>query len=289
MADAAPAMALALVDGRALLTVAARDLGPCWSSASRSSGPARGRRWRSPSCATAAVACAPPPWSIDRARHRDQVAAAQLPTGVRWAWRSTRSSGASPGGATERRRSRRASASAPARGASCKSPSTLARRDRPTCARRWGRCSARRPRATPAFEIDPLALALDEIFVADGFRLPDSGDLRLGVVRVSAGRIAHALELRRPAGDRRAADRRRRRGGRAPRARSTRPRRDRRGPRSRICWRPPTRRPARRRGRWRRFESASTTPRRDRWSARPGVGWWSSSPGAAIRTRRRAR
>jgi tetratricopeptide (TPR) repeat protein len=35
-----------------------------------------------------------------------------------------------------------------------------------------------------------LAGALDEILVADGFRLPDTGDLRLGVVRVSAGRIA---------------------------------------------------------------------------------------------------
>ena len=40
------------------------------------------------------------------------------------------------------------------------------------------------------FELDPLAGALDEILVADGFRLPDSGALRLGVVRVSAGRIA---------------------------------------------------------------------------------------------------
>ena len=40
------------------------------------------------------------------------------------------------------------------------------------------------------YDVDPLAAALDEIFVADGFRLPDSGDVRLGVVRISQSRIA---------------------------------------------------------------------------------------------------
>ena len=60
MADAAPAMALALVDGRAVLTVTARELGPVMIERLEVEWPGPRKRWRSPSCVTGADSCAPP-------------------------------------------------------------------------------------------------------------------------------------------------------------------------------------------------------------------------------------
>src|SRR5450432_4553222 len=81
MADAAAAMALALVDGRAILTVAARDLGPVlverleveWPGTRRALAVAELRNRRGRLRAATLV--------IDRARIESQVAAAQLQTG----------------------------------------------------------------------------------------------------------------------------------------------------------------------------------------------------------------
>src|SRR5450432_2381271 len=81
MADAAAAMALALVDGRAILTVAARDLGPVlverleveWPGPRRALAVAELRNRRGHLRAATLV--------IDRTRLESQLRAAQLPLG----------------------------------------------------------------------------------------------------------------------------------------------------------------------------------------------------------------
>jgi tetratricopeptide (TPR) repeat protein len=189
MADAPAAMALALVDGRAILTVAARDLGPVlverleveWPGTRRALAVAELRNRRGRLRAATLV--------IDRARIESQVAAAQLQTGslgVTLEPGRLVVSGQSNGAAAF---SARLSLSA---GTGRKLQVTVDGGEaqpadlRAALAAMFGAPAE----GDDAFEIDPLSLALDEIFVADGFRLPDSGDLRLGVVRVSPGRIA---------------------------------------------------------------------------------------------------
>jgi tetratricopeptide (TPR) repeat protein len=197
MADTTAAMALALVDGRAVLTVAARDLGPVlverleveWPGTRRALAVAELRNRRGLLRAATLV--------IDRARLESQLGAAKL----------------SAGGLSGHLADHLAVALEPGRlvvsGRSNGAPAFSARLSLGAGDGRKLRVSVDSGEARPAdvrsmlaavfgapasgdatFELDPLAGALDEILVADGFRLPDSGDLRLGVVRVSAGRIA---------------------------------------------------------------------------------------------------
>ena len=196
MADATAAMALALVDGRAILTVAACDLGPVlverleveWPGTRRALAVAELRNRRGHLRAATLV--------VDRTRLESQLRAAKLPLGqlgvalepgrLLLSWRGNGSNGGSGSngttvlsarlGAGDGRKLRVSVDSGEARPAELRSVLTAL----------FGAPAA----GDSTFEIDPLAGALDEIFVADGFRLPDSGDLRLGVVRVSAGRIA---------------------------------------------------------------------------------------------------
>jgi tetratricopeptide (TPR) repeat protein len=188
MADAAPAMAVGLVDGRAVLTVVGRDLGPVlverlevdWPATRKTLSVAelRNRRGRLRSARLV----------IDRARLESQVAAANLAAGQAVALEpghlvfSGRSNGTA--GATARLNlsggsGRKLQVTVEGAGAA---PDDI----RTALAAVFG---ARADGDAP-FELDPLGAALDEILVADGFRLPDSRDLRLDVVRVSAGRIA---------------------------------------------------------------------------------------------------
>jgi tetratricopeptide (TPR) repeat protein len=190
MADAAAAMALALVDGRAILTVVARDLGPVlverleveWPGTRRALAVAELRNRRGRLRAATLV--------IDRARLESQVAGAQLPAGrlgvMLEPGRLVLSGGQSDGAAAF---SARLSLGA---GTGRKLQITVDGGEAPPADLRGALAAMFGVPATgeATLEIDPLATALDEIFVADGFRLPDSGDLRLGVVRVSAGRIA---------------------------------------------------------------------------------------------------
>jgi tetratricopeptide (TPR) repeat protein len=191
MADATAAMALALVEGRAILTVAACDLGPVlverleveWPGTRRALAVAELRNRRGHLRAATLV--------IDRTRLEGQLRAAKLPLGqlgvalepgrLVLSGRSNGSNGSDFStrlslGAGGGRKLRVAVDSGEAR------PTDL----RAVLAALFGAPAT----GDAAFEIDPLAGALDEIFVADGFRLPDTSDLRLGVVRVSAGRIA---------------------------------------------------------------------------------------------------
>ena len=197
MADTTAAMALALVDGRAILTVAARDLGPVlverleieWPGTRRALAIAELRNRRGVLRAATLV--------IDRARVESQLRDAKLssdhPSGRlsdhlgvalepgRLVF-SGRGNGAGAFsarltlGAGDGRKLRVSVEGGEARPADV----------RAMLAALFGAPAS----GDSTFELDPLAGALDEILVADGFRLPDSGDLRLGVVRVSAGRIA---------------------------------------------------------------------------------------------------
>jgi tetratricopeptide (TPR) repeat protein len=193
MADTTAAMALALVDGRAVLTVAARDLGPVlverleieWPGTRRALAVAELRNRRGLLRAATLV--------IDRTRLESQLQAAKLSSegpsdhlGVALEPGRLVLSGRSNGapafsarlslGPGDGRKLRVSVDSGEAR------PSDV----RSLLAAVFGTPAS----GDSAFELDPLAGALDEILVADGFRLPDSGALRLGVVRVSAGRIA---------------------------------------------------------------------------------------------------
>ena len=195
MADATAAMALALVEGRAILTVAACDLGPVlverleveWPGTRKALAVAelRNRRGRLRAATLA----------IDRTRLESRLQAAKLPLGqlgvalepghLVLSWRSNGSSGGSGSTPLSARLSLGAGGGRKLR------VSVDSGEVRPVDMRAVLGALFGAPAAGDAtFEIDPLAGALDEIFVADGFRLPDSGDLRLGVVRVSAGRIA---------------------------------------------------------------------------------------------------
>src|SRR5580698_2219435 len=190
MADTTAAMALALVDGRAVLTVAARDLGPVlverleveWPGTRRALAVAELRNRRGRLRAATLV--------IDRARLESQVAGAQLPAGrlgvMLEPGRLVLSGGQSDGAAAF---SARLSLGA---GTGRRLQVTVDGGEAPPADLRTALAAMFGVPATgeATLEIDPLSTALDEIFVADGFRLPDSGDLRLGVVRVSAGRIA---------------------------------------------------------------------------------------------------
>ena len=193
MADTTAAMALALVDGRAVLTVAARDLGPVlverleveWPGTRRALAVAELRNRRGLLRAATLV--------IDRARLESQLRDAELSSGHLSGHvgvslepgrlvLSGRSNGATAFsarlslGAGDGRKLRVTVDSGEARPADVRS----------MLAAVFGAPAS----GDSTFEIDPLAGALDEILVADGFRLPDSAALRLGVVRISAGRIA---------------------------------------------------------------------------------------------------
>ncbi len=197
MADTTAAMALALVDGRAVLTVAARDLGPVlverleveWPGTRRALAVAELRNRRGLLRAATLV--------VDRARLESRLAAAKLSSDHRSGQLADHLGVAlEPGrlvlsghgngapafsarltlGAGDGRKLRVSVDSGEARPADVRS----------MLAAVFGAPAS----GDATFEIDPLAGALDEILVADGFRLPDSGALRLGVVRVSAGRIA---------------------------------------------------------------------------------------------------
>ncbi len=197
MADTTAAMALALVDGRAVLTVAARDLGPVlverleveWPGTRRALAVAELRNRRGQLRAATLV--------IDRARLESQLRAAKPSSGHLSGPLSDHLGVALEPG--------RLVLSGHGNGA----PAISARLTLGAGDGRKLRVSVDSGEARPAdvrsmlaavfgapasgdatFELDPLAGALDEILVADGFRLPDSGALRLGVVRVSAGRIA---------------------------------------------------------------------------------------------------
>ena len=195
MADTTAAMALALVDGRAVLTVAARDLGPVlverleveWPGTRKALAVAELRNRRGLLRAATLV--------IDCARLESQLRDARLASGqlavalepgrlvLTGRGEGQNGNGASAGfsarlslGAGDGRKLRVSLDSGEARPADVRS----------VLAAVFGAPVS----GDATFEIDPLAGALDEILVADGFRLPDSGALRLGVVRVSAGRIA---------------------------------------------------------------------------------------------------
>ena len=200
MADTTAAMALALVDGRAVLTVAARDLGPVlverleieWPGTRRALAVAELRNRRGLLRAATLV--------IDRARLESRLAAANVSS-------SSRSgqiagplaialepgrlvlSGSDNGGNGSSAFSARLTLDA-GDGRKLR-VSVDSGEPRPADVRAMLAAVFGAPASGDStFEVDPLATALDEILVADGFRLPDSGALRLGVVRVSAGRIA---------------------------------------------------------------------------------------------------
>ncbi|HXT96290.1 MAG TPA: tetratricopeptide repeat protein [Polyangia bacterium] len=190
MADAAPAMALALVDGRAVLTVVGRDLGPVlverleveWPGARNALAIAQLRNRRGRLRVASLI--------IDRARIDDRIAARGPAAGELGValepGRMVLSGNGNHGGAEAF--SARLSLG-PGEGRKLRvSVDGQARPDdvRSALAAVFGAPAA----GDAAFEVDPLGTALDEIFVADGFRLPESRDLRLGAARVSAGRIA---------------------------------------------------------------------------------------------------
>jgi len=198
MADATAAI-LALVDGRAILTVAARDLGPAlverleieWPGPRRALAVAELRNRRGHLRAATLV--------IDRARLESRLRAAKLSSSHFWGQLAV---ALEPGrlvlsGGSKGSKGSKGSTAFSARltlgpGAGRKLRVSVDSGDaRPADVRSMLAAVFGAPAAgDTTFEIDPLAGALDEILVADGFRLPDSGDLRLDVVRVSAGRIA---------------------------------------------------------------------------------------------------
>jgi tetratricopeptide (TPR) repeat protein len=195
MANAAPAMALALVDGRAVLTVSAREVGPVmierleveWPKARDALAIAELRNRRGVLRAATLI--------IDRAGVESRVAAAKAPNGELGV-------ALEPGhivvfGGGGKGSNGHASAAAQARlvlgpGEGRKLRVSVEAGDpRPDDVRAVVTTVFGAPAAGDGtLEVDPLAAALDEIFVGEGFRLPDSGDLHLGAVRVSAGRIA---------------------------------------------------------------------------------------------------
>jgi len=198
MADAMAAMALSLVDGRAILTVAARDLGPVlverleveWPGARSALAVSELRNRRGHLRAATLV--------IDRARLESQLAAAKLPSGQLGVALepgrlvlSGRGSGSNGSNSSNRSTAFSARLTLGAGGGRKLRVSVDSGEARPADVRSVLAAVFGTPAAGDStFELDPLAGALDEILVADGFRLPDSSDLRLGVVRISAGRIA---------------------------------------------------------------------------------------------------
>ncbi len=189
---------------------------------------------------------------------------------------------------------RRASRWGPAPGAGFRSPSTAARRAPTTCAPRWRWCSAS-PLPPPR---------RSERWRSTRWRPHStSSSSPRGSGSPTAPACTSAPCASRPAGSRCAGPRRAGiSSGSPPIWRPTTPTRSGpcggrsiwrpsapRGPRWRTCCRRPTRRSARPRGRWRRCAFASITRPQGRWWEPPGAAWSSSTPGAAIRTGRRAR
>jgi tetratricopeptide (TPR) repeat protein len=206
MADATPAMALSLVDGRAVLTVVARDLGPVlierleveWPGPRKALAVAELRNRRGHLRVASLI--------IDRARIESRVAA-RVPAGemgvglepgrlVLAGTSKSKNDGGGGNGAGEASSTglgprtyfaRLSLAPGDGRKLNVSVDGQVPPDDvRTALAAVFGAPAA----GDGTFEVDPLATALDEIFVADGFRLPDSADLRLGAARVSPGRIA---------------------------------------------------------------------------------------------------
>ncbi|HEY6477725.1 MAG TPA: tetratricopeptide repeat protein, partial [Polyangia bacterium] len=198
-ADAAPAMALALVDGRAVLTVTARELGPVmverleveWPGPRKSLAVAELRNRRGQLRAATLI--------IDRAGVESRVAAAKAPNGhlaVTLEPGRIVVTGRAPvpggnGHAGTAGLARLTLGAGPGRRLQISVDGDEARPDdvRAAVAMVFGIPAAGATWAS-SLEVDPLAPALDELFVAEGFRLPDCASLHLGAVRVSAGRIA---------------------------------------------------------------------------------------------------
>ena len=153
----------------------------------------------------------------------------------------------------------------------------------------------REPQPQDALELDVLRPSLDELLVAEGWRLPDSSSLRLSSavvsVRGSGAVVGRRRRARRAAAGRHGADvaglrGAARRAASLGRRRSPRPRAGAGGAEARGGVR--TRERRARRGR-RATEFASRTPARARWSGPRGGGWSSCTRGVATRTPRRAR
>jgi tetratricopeptide (TPR) repeat protein len=202
MADAPPAMALALVDGRARLTVTARDLGPVlverveveWPDPDQrlAADPGAltldGLRNRRGRLRVARLV-------VDRARLDSRVAAAKVPAGQITGLGVTLEPGRvvlEGRAGAHGRESAFAARLVLGAGKGRKLRVSIDDGDA-----RGGHVAAALTAVLgppeedgTSFEIDPLETALDEIFVAEGFRLPDCSDLRLGAVKVSATRIA---------------------------------------------------------------------------------------------------
>jgi tetratricopeptide (TPR) repeat protein len=195
MADATPAMALALVDGRAVLTVTARELGPVmverleveWPGPRTSLAIAELRNRRGQLRAATLI--------IDRAGVESRVAGAKTPAGglgialepgrIVVTGRASGGNGHAGAGAA-----RLTLGAGPGRRLQISVDGETPAEDvRAAVALVFGMPAAGATSTGP-LEIDPLQPALDELFVAEGFRLPDSAGVHLGAVRVSAGRIA---------------------------------------------------------------------------------------------------
>jgi tetratricopeptide (TPR) repeat protein len=203
MADAAAAMALALEcleDGRALLTVAARDLGPVvverveveWSAPGGPPGsdPITVDRLRSRRGHLRVAKLV-----VDRARLEQRVADAKVPVGEILSLGVTLEPGQivlSGRAQTDGRASPFAARLVLGAGKGRKLRISVEEGDARSALARAALSAVLGPPTEDgtSFEIDPLEAALDEIFVAEGFRLPDSADVRLHGVRVSPSRIS---------------------------------------------------------------------------------------------------
>ena len=194
MADAAAAMAFTLVDGRGVLTIAARDLGPLlverleveWPGARdvRAATELRNRRGRL--CGATLI--------LDGAQVAERVAAARIPGRGAGTLGAALEPGrivlSEPGGGDGPPAVAARLSLGPGPGRTLRvdidGEPGLRAEIRTALATLFGQAAER----DAGYDVDPLAGALDEIFVADGFRLPDSGDLRLDAVRISQNRIA---------------------------------------------------------------------------------------------------
>ncbi|HVV48801.1 MAG TPA: tetratricopeptide repeat protein [Polyangia bacterium] len=194
MPDAAPAMALALVGGRAVLTVAARDLGPAlverleieWPGPRQALALAKLRNRRGRLRAASLI--------IDRARVDSRIAGAQPTSGhldvALEPGRLVLSGHTAAGEAGAAAAFSARLSLGPGDGRKLRVSVEEGEIPRDEVRTVLSAVFGAAPAADGALEVDPLGAALDEILVADGFRLPDSGDLRLGAARVSAGRIS---------------------------------------------------------------------------------------------------
>jgi tetratricopeptide (TPR) repeat protein len=197
VADAGLAQALALVDGRALLTIAGRDLQSGvverleveWPGRARVDG-LRNRRGRLRLVKLV----------IDRARLEDRVAAAKVPLPLPAGEIVQLSVALEPGQIVLSGRAATQGGGESAFATRLILGAGKGRKLSVTVDDADARAALARAALAAllglstedgkSFEIDPLEAALDEILVTEGFRLPDSADLRLGAVRVSTSGIA---------------------------------------------------------------------------------------------------